>query len=228
LGIVVAIDGPAGAGKSTVAKLLAKELGWRYLDTGALYRAVALVALQQGVSLDDAAAIGSLADSLDLRQDASGRTWVGDRNVSSDIRTEAVSQAASRVSALPPVRQALVDAQRRVADDGDLICEGRDMGTVIFPDAILKVFLDADLPTRASRRLGDLADSVEAPALDSVRASLEERDRRDTTRAVAPLRRQADQVHLDTSDMTIPQVLEHLRSLVAARCGRGEMPAPGS
>lgn len=220
MGIVVTIDGPAGAGKSTVAKSLAKELGWRYLDTGALYRAVALVAREKGIPTDDAEALGALTASLDVSQDPHGQTFVGDRNVSSDIRTEAVSDAASKVSAHPPVRAALVEVQRRVAQAGDLVCEGRDMGTVIFPDAQLKVFLVANARTRAQRRQRDLEAQGETVELSELVRMIEERDARDATRSASPLEQHEDMVEVDTSDLSIEQVLERLQQLVAEQVGQ--------
>lgn len=219
MGIVVTIDGPAGAGKSTVAKALARELGWRYLDTGALYRAVALIALERGLDTDDAEALGALTRSLSVTQDPEGRTFVDGRDVSTDIRTEAVSSAASKVSAHPPVRAALVDVQRGVADAGDLVCEGRDMGTVIFPNAELKVFLVASARTRAARRMKDLEAQGETVDLDELVAMIEERDARDSGRATAPLKKQEDMAEVDTSDLSIEQVLDRLQALVADRVG---------
>lgn len=220
LGIVVTIDGPAGAGKSTIAKSLAKELGWRYLDTGALYRAVALIAEERGIESDDAAGLGVLAAALQITQDPQGRTFVADRDVSADIRTEAVSDIASRVSAHSPVRRALVAVQRRVAEAGDLVCEGRDMGTVIFPEAQLKVFLVANARTRAMRRRKDLEAQGEPLELEELVRKIEERDRRDTSRATSPLEKQDDMVEIDTSDLSTEQVLERLQQLVAEQVER--------
>ena len=220
LRIVVTIDGPAGAGKSTVAKSLANELGWRYLDTGALYRAVALIAGERGVTSDDALGLGALTAALQITQDPQGRTFVADRDVSADIRTEAVSDGASRISAHPPVRAALVEVQRSVAQAGHLVCEGRDMGTVIFPEAQLKVFLVADARTRAMRRAKDLDAQGESCDLEELVAKIEERDRRDTRRATSPLEKHNDMVEVDTSDLSIEQVLERLQQLVAEQVER--------
>lgn len=220
LGIVVTIDGPAGAGKSTVAKALAKQLGWRYLDTGALYRAAALIAEERGIPTDDAEALGALTVSLQITQDPQGRTFVGDRDVSTDVRTEAVSDNASRVSAHPPVRSALVEVQRRIALAGDLVCEGRDMGTVIFPDAQLKVFLVANARTRAMRRGRDLEAQGEPLELEELVLKIEDRDRRDTSRATSPLEKQNDMIEIDTTDLSIEQVLERLQQLVSEQVER--------
>ena len=227
MGIVVTIDGPAGAGKSTVAKALARALGWRYLDTGALYRAVALTAAERGIGTEDAQALGSLTQALSITQDTEGRTFVDGRDVSASIRTEEVSSGASKVSAHPPVRTALVDVQRGVARDGDLVCEGRDMGTVIFPEAALKVFLVARTRTRAERRQRDLEARGEHVSIDELVAMLEERDTRDSGREAAPLKKQPDMVEVDTSDLSIEQVMDRLQALVAERVGR-EGDADGS
>jgi len=221
---VVTIDGPAGAGKSTVARRLARELSWRYLDTGALYRAVALVALERQMGTEDGAALGALAAGLVIQQDAAGRTVANGRDVTDDIRTEEVSAAASTVSAHPAVRAALVDVQRRVANDGPLVCEGRDMGTVIFPNATLKLFLDASQHTRAQRRADELRARGEDADVAVLERSIAERDHRDATRSAAPLRRDKEQVLVDTTELSIAQVLEQLRTLVAERCGGGAVP----
>jgi cytidylate kinase len=197
-----------------MAKRLAKALGWRYLDTGALYRALALMAFEAGISAEDGDALGRLAQSVAIRQDQAGRTWVGDRDVSDAIRTSHIGAMASPVSAHPPVRVALVDLQRRVAADGDLVCEGRDMGSVIFPNADLKVYLDALGAVRADRRYQELVARGEVVPLDTVRLQLDERDARDQGRAYAPLKRLPDQVYLDTSDLSQNQVLDALLGLV--------------
>jgi cytidylate kinase len=209
---VVAIDGPAGAGKSTTARRVAERLGASYLDTGALYRCLALQALESGIALDDARRLADLARSLDVGFGAGSDTTVslGARDVTSAIRTPEVSQAASRVSALPEVRAALVDLQRRAARAPGTVAEGRDMGTVIFPNAQLKIFLDADIDERARRRAEDLGGAGRPGALAEVRSQISERDARDAGRAVAPLKPAADAVVIDTTGIGIEGVVERI------------------
>ncbi len=208
---VVAIDGPGGAGKSTTARAVAARLGLSYLDTGALYRCVALRAVEQGLALDDGPRIAEIARHLEVRFAAgSERVTLGDRDVTTEIRTPEMSQAASKVSALPPVREALVELQRRSARAPGTVAEGRDMGTVIFPDARLKVFLDATVDERARRRVADLRGLGRADAVEEVRAQLAERDARDSGRAVAPLRRAPDAVVLDTTDLAFEEVVDRI------------------
>lgn len=221
LPIVVTIDGPAGAGKSTVARRLARRLGVRYLDTGAMYRSVTLAALEAGLALDDGPALGRLAESLALHLESDGRTLIGDRDVSALIREERVSAAVSEVSAQPEVRAAMTGLQRRIGEEAPLVCEGRDMGTVVFPEAELKVYLDADARTRAQRRRQDLEAQGEAVSLEELIERIERRDRYDSGRAAAPLRRDDSQLYLDTSSLSIDQVMDRLEELVAERIGHG-------
>jgi cytidylate kinase len=215
---VVAIDGPGGAGKSTTARAVAARLGLSYLDTGALYRCVALRAVEKGLALDDGPRIAEIARRLDVRFAAgSDRVTLGDRDVTTEIRTPEMSQAASKVSALPPVREALVELQRRSAHAPGTVAEGRDMGTVIFPDARLKVFLDATVDERARRRAADLRGLGRDDAIEEVRAQLAERDARDSGRAVAPLRRAPDAVVLDTTDLAFEEVVDRIVAEARAR-----------
>jgi cytidylate kinase len=216
---VITIDGPAGAGKSTTARAVATTLGASYLDTGALYRCVALQALETGLALDDGARLAALAGALEIRfgAGADARVWLGDRDVSEAIRTPEVSQAASRVSAVPDVRAALVDLQRRSARPPGTVAEGRDMGTVIFPNAQLKVFLDADLEERARRRTADLGGGGRPDALAEVRSQMSERDARDSGRAVAPLKPALDAVVLDTTHLGLERVVERIVAEARAR-----------
>lgn len=215
---VVAIDGPGGAGKSTTARAVAARLGLSYLDTGALYRCVALRAVEEGLALDDGPRIAEIARHLDVRFAAgSERVTLGARDVTTEIRTPEMSQAASKVSALPPVREALVELQRRSARAPGTVAEGRDMGTVIFPDARLKVFLDATVDERARRRVADLRGLGRADAVEEVRAQLAERDARDSGRAVAPLRRAPDAVVLDTTDLAFEEVVDRIVAEARAR-----------
>ena len=214
--LVVTIDGPAGAGKSTVAKQLARALGYRLLDTGAIYRAVALVAREQGVAWTDAASCAGVARALDISFD-----FVGDRNhvfvagadVTAAIRTAEVSQGASQVSAHPPVRAALLDLQRRLGAGGGVVVEGRDTGTVVFPHAEAKFFLTATEEERARRRVAELPGADYAQTLREIR----ERDQRDASRDVAPMVPAPDAVLIDSSTQTIEQVVESLAATVKGR-----------
>jgi cytidylate kinase len=208
---IVAIDGPGGAGKSTTARAVAERLGLSYLDTGALYRCVALRAMEEGLAIDDGPRIAEIARNLDVRFAAGSRSVsLGGRDVSTDIRTPEISQAASKVSALSPVREALIDLQRRSARAPGTVAEGRDMGTVIFPNAQLKVFLHATVDERARRRAADLRGLGRADDIAEVRAQLAERDARDSERAIAPLRRAPDAVVLDTTDLAFEEVVDRI------------------
>jgi len=216
---VVAVDGPVGSGKSTVARRVAARLGYVYLDTGAMYRAVGLVATEAGVALDDEDALVSLARSAGLRFDGDGRLFAGGRDVSAAIRTLEMGAAASRVSALPGVRRLLVEEQRRLAGDTDIVMEGRDIGTNVFPDAAVKVFLTARPEVRAARRAAQLRATGDDIDDAQVLAALLERDRRDSTRAVAPLRKATDAVELDTSAMTLDEVVEAVAGIARGEGG---------
>lgn len=215
---ILAIDGPAGAGKSTTARAVAKALGFAYLDSGALYRCVALAALEAGISPDDDEALGALARGLHIRQTLDGRFELNGRDVSGLIRTPEVSQAASRSSACPQVRAALVDIQRDAVLAPGTVAEGRDIGTVIFPDADLKIFLDADPAERAKRRTLEMeARSAPADAIARVREEMAERDRRDSTRAVAPLAKAADAIVVDSTLLGFDDVVSRITAEVDRR-----------
>lgn len=219
-GLVVAIDGPAGAGKSTVSRRLAARLGYTLVDTGALYRAIALAAREAGVPWDDGAALASLASGLSLELQPSeqgARVLVDGRDRSTDIRTPEISQGASVVSAHGPVRAALLDLQRRLGAEGGVVLEGRDIGTVVFPDAEVKVFLTASDEERARRRQAELDARGTAQPIDVVLAEIRERDRRDSTRPVAPLRQADDALSLDTTALGLEEVVERLVAIVRAR-----------
>jgi cytidylate kinase len=214
---VIAIDGPAGSGKSTVARLLAARLGYLYLDTGAMYRAVALLALKDGVALDDSASLAALTKAARIHFAAEGRIVARDEDVSDEIRRPSVSAAVSEVSAHAVVRELLVEEQRHLAEGADVVMEGRDIGTVVFPDAALKVFLTARPDVRAERRRKELVAKGEHSSAAETLAAIEARDTYDSSRTVAPLRRADDAVELDTSDLTIDGVVEALARLVAER-----------
>ena len=216
--MIIAIDGPSGAGKSTLAKRLAKELGFIYMDTGAMYRALALKVLREGVDLADDAAMARLIESttVDLRP-ANGalRVLLDGVDVAAEIRTPEVSQMASKASALPAVRARLLDLQREMGRRGSVVAEGRDIGTVIFPGAEVKIFLRASAAERARRRFAELRAAGEAVQLDETLREIEERDRRDSGRDLAPLRQAEDAVLIDSSsldaDQVMARVLEHIR-----------------
>ena len=211
---VLAIDGPSGSGKGTVSRAVAKALGWALLDSGALYRLVALAGRREGIELDDAAALSSLAKTFDIRFGANERgeemVWLGGRDVTREIRTEVAGNDASKVAALPAVRAALLERQRRFAMAPGLVADGRDMGTVVFPHARLKIFLTASLDKRVLRRHKQLKEKGVAATLAALSLEIAERDQRDSTRAVAPLMPSADAVLLDTTGMAVDAVVERV------------------
>ncbi|HEX8553034.1 MAG TPA: (d)CMP kinase [Abditibacteriaceae bacterium] len=216
--MIIAIDGPAGAGKSTTARALAKALGWSYIDTGAMYRAVALTARENGVIADDGGAIASLAESLPLHfSDKGERIWVGDRDVSGEIRTPEIGDMTSQISAHAGLREIIVALQRRLAREDEDLCggavlEGRDIQTVVFPDAPIKIFLSADARTRATRRGAEWNDDVEAAVRD-----IEARDQRDSSRANSPLCAAPDAVHLSTDGLSTEEIVEQIVALVRSK-----------
>jgi CMP/dCMP kinase len=205
---VVAVDGPVGSGKSTVARRVAERLGYVYLDTGAMYRAVGLLAREAGVPLTDEEAVVEVARGAGLRFDAGGRLFAGGRDVSEAIRTLEAAEGASLVSVLPGVRALLVEEQRRIGAGQDIVMEGRDIGTNVFPRAEVKVFLTARPEVRAARRAAELRAKGDRVDDATVLAALLERDARDSTRTVAPLRRADDAVEVDTSEMTLDEVVD--------------------
>ena len=216
---VIAIDGPAGSGKSTLAKLLAARLGYAYLDTGAMYRAVAYLALRDGVATDDGLSLAALAREARLSFTADGHILAGDRDVSEEIRRPAVSAAVSEVSAHAEVRAVLLDEQRRIGADQDVVIEGRDIGTVVFPEAPVKLYLTASPEVRAERRRRELIAGGEHVGAAETLQAIVARDAYDSARTVAPLRRAADAVELDTSGLDIEQVVAAAREIVFARRG---------
>ena len=221
--MIVAIDGPSGAGKSTVAKAVAAELGFSCLDTGAMYRAIALWALQNGVSLDDAAALGDAAAAHEISFGHEGgdpapkHVYLDGADITAQIRTGEVDRAVSSVSSVPAVREALVGQQQRIGAAGDYVVEGRDIGTVVFPDAAVKVFMTASAEERARRRVAQNEErGVGDVDFQSVLADIVRRDELDSSRDTSPLRPADDAVMLDTSDMEIGEVIAFICSLVKA------------
>ena len=221
-GVVIAIDGPAGTGKSSVSRRLAQDLGARYVDTGAMYRIATLAMLRGGVDLEDPAAIAAAVDvpmSVGFDPEVE-QTFLGGEDVSTLIRSDDVTRAVSAVAAVPEVRARLVALQRQLAEgSGNVVLEGRDIGTVVLPDADVKIFLTASAQTRARRRndqniAAGLPDEFETVLADVIR-----RDHLDSTRAISPLRPADDALIVDTSDMTQDEVVAHLRSLVEQRTG---------
>ena len=222
-GVVVAIDGPAGTGKSSVSRGLARELGSRYLDTGAMYRIVTLAVLRAGIDPADAEAVASTAAVAELSvgyDPEEDRCYLAGEDVSSEIRGDAVTRAVSAVSSVPAVRTRLVELQRQLAEgSGSVVVEGRDIGTVVLPDAPVKIFLTASAETRARRRNDQNVAAGLPDDYDGVLADVRRRDHLDSTRAVSPLRAASDAVVVDTSDMTEGEVIAHLRELVTQRSG---------
>jgi cytidylate kinase len=218
--LVIAIDGPAGAGKSTIASRIAKTLGYVNLESGAMYRALGLKAIESGVSTEDGPALLALANrsTIELEPTAEGnRVLLDRRDVSVRIRERNVTDAASRVSVHPAVREWMVSRQREMGARGGVIMEGRDIGTVVFPEAEVKIFLDADSSVRESRRVTQ-ANAQDDPArAEKLKQDLRDRDRRDSTRAAAPLMAAADAVHIDSSSMTIEEVIARAEQIVAEK-----------
>jgi cytidylate kinase len=221
-GLIVAIDGPAGAGKSTAARMLAAHLGYTLLDTGAIYRVMALRARERGISWDDGPGVAGLADALQLsfRLDGSvNRVFAGGEDVSVAIRSPEISDGASRVSALPEVRAALLGLQRRIGAAGGVVVEGRDIGTVVFPAAGAKFFLTATADERARRRVAEWQAAGRTVDFAQTRAEIVARDERDSTRAAAPLRKADDAIEIDSSALGPDAVVERMAAVVRARAG---------
>ena len=218
--VSIAIDGPSGAGKSTLAKRLAKELGYIYVDTGAMYRSIGLYALRQGVDPKNADAVQALLPDiqLDIRlQDGSQHVYLNGEDVSTDIRAEAVGMAASAVSAHPAVRAFLLDTQRNLAKGQNILMDGRDIGTVVLPDATVKIFLTASPEARAERRRKELEEKGQPADFATVLADIEQRDYQDIHRAVAPLKQAEDAVLVDSSDIDFEQTFALLKKTILER-----------
>jgi CMP/dCMP kinase len=218
MGIVIAIDGPAGAGKSTIARRVAAQLGYTYIDTGAMYRAVAYWALTQKLEVTDSHRMEALAEAADIRLvTETGSVLLNGEDVSAAIREARVSDAASQVATIAGVRRALVAKQRELAGRANVVMEGRDIGTVVFPEATLKIFLDADQGERVRRRV----DQVGARDAGHVREQIADRDKRDTERAEAPLTQAPDAVYLDSTGLSIDEVTEAIVKLIRGRVTNG-------
>jgi cytidylate kinase len=217
---VITIDGPSGSGKGTISRAVARRLGWALLDSGALYRLVALAARRASVSLDDAAALRGLAERFNIRfgSNPSGEevVWLDEEDVTRAIRTEGAGNDASKVAALAPVRAALLERQRRFAVAPGLVADGRDMGTVVFPRAKVKIFLTASPAERALRRYKQLKEKGVAANLAALSLEIAERDERDSTRSASPLVASADATMLDTTGMSVDDVVERVLRVARA------------
>lgn len=217
----IAIDGPSGAGKSTMAKRLAKDLGFLYVDTGAIYRTVGLSALRQGVSPGDAPAVLALLPALtittDYASDGLQHMYLNGEDVTEAIRQHEVSDAASQVSAIPGVRDYLLDMQRRFARENNVVMDGRDIGTVVLPEARVKIFLTAQPEARARRRFDELTKRGQQAVYEQVLQDVIDRDYRDSHRSAAPLKRAQDAVEVDTTHLSLEESLERLFQLVKER-----------
>jgi cytidylate kinase len=218
---VVAIDGPAGAGKSTIAKRVAARLGFTYIDSGAMYRAVALWALRRKVDAGDMHRMEQLAIAAEIEL-SPGRIRLNGEDVTDAIRTPEVSAGASKVAVIPGVRRALVAKQRAMGERSSVVMEGRDIGTVVFPHADVKVFLDADPRERVRRRLGDVRAAGEEIPETALAAQMQERDQRDSTRADGPLAQAPDAAYLDSTSLTVEEVEEAILKLVRSRVTNGK------
>ncbi len=215
MGYNVAIDGPAGAGKSTIAKLVAKEKGYIYVDTGAMYRGLAIHFLNRGIDPEDRDAVAEACRDAEVTIGYEGgvqQIYLNGENVTSMLRTEETGNMASKTSAIPEVREKLLELQRSLAREKDVIMDGRDIGTNILPDADVKIYLTASVETRARRRYDELREKGEDCSLEEISRDIKERDERDMTREIAPLKKADDAVLVDSSDMTIQQVVDEICS----------------
>lgn len=218
--INIAIDGPAGAGKSTIAKLAAKELGYIYVDTGALYRTTALYMHENG--LTETADIIAALDKCDVKlkyTDGQQRVFLGGRDVSEEIRKPEVSMAASRVSAIPQVREHLFNLQKKMAEENNVIMDGRDIGTVVLPNADVKIFLTATAEERANRRYKELSEKSNCPCYEEILSDIKERDKNDMNRPVAPLKQADDAVLVDSTHLTLQQSADKIRDIILEKTG---------
>ncbi len=212
--MIVAIDGPAGSGKGTISKIVGEKCNLLYIDTGATYRCLALKVLENNIDLEDKDAIIDAASKINVRFTLDAKTYLDDIDVSSKIRTPEVSSAASKVSSIPKVREYMVDLQRRMANSDDVIMEGRDITTVVFPNADYKFYLDASINERANRRYKQNLEKGIESSLEEIKKSIEERDYADMHKEVGSLMRTDEQTYIDTSNMTIDEVVEEIRKVI--------------
>ncbi|MBO5470173.1 MAG: (d)CMP kinase [Lachnospiraceae bacterium] len=216
----IAIDGPAGAGKSTIAKRVAKELGYIYVDTGAMYRAIAYYLVTNQIDIEDAEALNTACARITIRiayEDGAQQVYLNDENVTPYLRTEETGNMASKSSAKAPVRAALLDLQRNMATEYDVVMDGRDIGTNVLPDAEVKIYLTASSKERANRRYKELVEKGEHPDFDQIEADIIERDNRDMNRAIAPLKQAEDAELVDSSDMGIEEVVQAILDVARNR-----------
>mgnify|MGYP005766059745 FL=1 len=216
MGYNVAVDGPAGAGKSTIAKLVAKKMGYIYVDTGAMYRGLAIHFLKKGVNPEEKEAVAEACRDAEVTigyESGVQQIYLNGENVTDMLRTEEVGNMASRTSAIPEVREKLLELQRSLAREKDVIMDGRDIGTNILPDADVKIYLTASVETRAKRRYDELKEKGESCDLEEIARDIKDRDERDMTREIAPLKKAEDAVLVDSSDMSIEEVVSEICSL---------------
>lgn len=216
MGYQIAIDGPAGAGKSTIARMLAEEKGFVYVDTGAMYRGLAVFFLDLGISSEEPEKMREACEKAEVTiryEGGSQQVYLNGKNITGRLREEAVGNMASRCAAVPAVREKLLELQRKLAEDADVIMDGRDIGTCVLPEADVKIFLTASVETRAKRRYQELKEKGEDRSLEEIMKDIRERDDRDAGREIAPLKKAEDAVLVDSSDMTIPEVVQTITAL---------------
>lgn len=218
--MIITIDGPAGAGKSTVSKMLAKRLGYKYLDTGSLYRAIAYRVLKDKINPDDVDALNSLCSKINIilkNIDGQMKVFVNGEDVADKIRTEEIGLIASKISAFPVVRQRLLDLQRKVGINGGIIAEGRDMGSVVFPHADFKYYLDADIKERIARRYKELLNKGNLSELDLIKKDMLDRDRQDSKREIAPLKPTLSSIIIDSTRLSVTEVIDKIIRQISGR-----------
>ena len=220
--INIAIDGPAGAGKSTIAKMVSKQLGYIYVDTGALYRTIALFITENDIPDEEIETALEKADVSLRFIDGAQRVFLGDRDVSDLIRTPEISMAASRTSAIPAVRKYLFGTQQKIAAENNVIMDGRDIGTVVLPNADVKIFLTASSEERANRRFKELSEKPNCPCYEEILSDIIERDRQDMTREVSPLKQAEDAVLVDTTELDLEQSAEAIVKIITEKTGGGK------